>query len=78
MSFRDVNWSSWDDLLERVHSPKEEVTIALVGKYIDLPDAYLSVSEALRAGGFANWAKVNLRWVASDSCETPRRGRGTR
>ena len=71
VSFRDVNWSSWDDLLKRVHSPKEEVTIALVGKYIDLPDAYLSVSEALRAGGFANWAKVNLRWVASDSCETP-------
>jgi CTP synthase len=71
VSFRDVNWSKWDDLLERVHHPKEEVTIALVGKYIDLPDAYLSVSEALRAGGFANWAKVNVRWVASDTCETP-------
>ena len=71
VSFRDVNWSKWDDLLERVHNPKEHVTIALVGKYIDLPDAYLSVSEALRAGGFANWAKVNIRWVASDSCETP-------
>ncbi len=71
VSFRDVNWTAWDDLLERVHHPKEEVTIALVGKYIDLPDAYLSVSEALRAGGFANWAKVHLRWVASDTCETP-------
>lgn len=71
VSFRDVNWTSWDDLLERVHHPKEEVTIALVGKYIDLPDAYLSVSEALRAGGFANWAKVKIRWVASDTCETP-------
>ena len=69
--FRDVNWSKWDDLLTRVHHPKEEVTIALVGKYIDLPDAYLSVSEALRAGGLANWAKVNIRWVASDTCETP-------
>jgi CTP synthase len=71
LSFRDVNWTKWDDLLERVHNPKEQVTIALVGKYIDLPDAYLSVSEALRAGGFANWAKVNIRWVASDDCETP-------
>jgi len=71
VSFRDVNWNTWDDLLERVHHPKEQVTIALVGKYIDLPDAYLSVSEALRAGGFGNWAKVNLRWVASDTCETP-------
>ncbi len=68
--FRDVNWSRWASLLERVHHPKEEVTIALVGKYIDLPDAYLSVSEALRAGGFANWAKVNVRWVASDDCES--------
>ncbi len=71
VAFRDVNWSKWNDLLERVHNPKEEVTIGLVGKYIDLPDAYLSVSEALRAGGFANWAKVHIRWVASDLCETP-------
>jgi len=69
--FRDVNWTLWDDLLERVHNPAEEITIGLVGKYIDLPDAYLSVSEALRAGGFANWAKVHIRWVASDLCETP-------
>jgi len=47
------------------------VTIALVGKYVDLPDAYLSVTEALRAGGFANDAKVTIKWVASDECETP-------
>jgi CTP synthase len=45
--------------------------VALVGKYIDLPDAYLSVTEALRAGGFAHRAKVNVRWVPSDLCETP-------
>jgi CTP synthase len=47
------------------------VTIALVGKYIDLPDAYLSVTEALRAGGFAHQSKVAVRWVPSDECETP-------
>ena len=70
VAFRDVDWRKWNDLLERVHNPREQITIALVGKYIDLPDAYLSVCEALRAGGFANWAKVNIRWVASDSCET--------
>ncbi|NBV90337.1 MAG: CTP synthase, partial [Actinobacteria bacterium] len=70
LPFRDVNWKSWDDLLDRVHNPKHEVTVALVGKYIDLPDAYLSVTEALRAGGFANYARVNIRWVASDDCET--------
>jgi len=70
LRFRDVDWTKWNDLLTRVHHPKEEVTIALVGKYIDLPDAYLSVCEALRAGGFANHAKAVIRWVPSDSCET--------
>ena len=71
LSFRDVDWSSWDDLLERVHHPKHTVEVAIVGKYVDLPDAYLSVSEAIRAGGFAHRARVKLRWVASDDCETP-------
>jgi len=71
LPFRDVKWEAWDNLLDRVHNPKHEVTVALVGKYIDLPDAYLSVTEALRAGGFANYARVNIRWVASDDCETP-------
>ncbi|MEV7432055.1 CTP synthase [Nocardioides sp. NPDC092400] len=70
LPFRDVDWTAWDDLLRRVHHPREEVTVALVGKYIDLPDAYLSVAEALRAGGFAHEAKVNLRWVPSDECQT--------
>ncbi len=70
LPFRDVEWSEWDDLLRKVHHPAEEVTVALVGKYIDLPDAYLSVAEALRAGGFAHEAKVNLRWVPSDECQT--------
>ena len=64
----DVVWGEWEDLLNKVHHPKHEVTVALVGKYIDLPDAYLSVTEALRAGGFANYARVNIKWVASDSC----------
>ena len=67
----EVDWSHWTPLLEAVHDPAHEVTIGLVGKYIDLPDAYLSVSEALRAGGFAHRTKVNLRWIPSDDCETP-------
>jgi CTP synthase len=71
LPFRDVDWTRWDQLLHRVHHPDEEVTVALVGKYIDLPDAYLSVVEALRAGGFQHSARVNLRWVASDECRTP-------
>jgi CTP synthase len=71
LPFRDVDWTTWDDLLRRVHHPAEEVTVGLVGKYIDLPDAYLSVVEALRAGGFAHEARVHLRWIASDECQTP-------
>ncbi|WP_370246609.1 CTP synthase [Nocardioides sp.] len=71
LPFRDVDWTLWDDLLRRVHHPKEEVTVALVGKYIDLPDAYLSVAEALRAGGFAHEAKAHIRWIPSDDCATP-------
>lgn len=67
----DVQWGEWDDLLKKVHSPKHTVKVALVGKYIDLPDAYLSVSEALRAGGFANEAKVEIVWVPSDECANP-------
>lgn len=70
LPFRDVDWSDWDQLLQRVHRPEHDVEIALVGKYIDLPDAYLSITEALRAGGFANNARVNIRWVASDECDT--------
>jgi CTP synthase len=68
---KDVNWGDWGSLLEVVHNPKHHVKVALVGKYIDLPDAYLSVTEALRAGGFANNAKVEIKWVPSDDCATP-------
>ncbi|GAB3845630.1 CTP synthase [Nesterenkonia populi] len=68
LKFKDVDWSKWNSLLNVVHHPDHEVEVALVGKYIDLPDAYLSVTEALRAGGFANSAKTKIRWVPSDLC----------
>ncbi|MEO6085545.1 MAG: CTP synthase [Umezawaea sp.] len=71
LPFRDVDWTVWGDLLDRVHNPTETVRVALVGKYVDLPDAYLSVTEALRAGGFAHRAKVEVVWVPSDECRTP-------
>jgi len=70
LSGTDVAWEEWDALLEKVHHPAHEVNVALVGKYIDLPDAYLSVTEALRAGGFAHNARVKIKWVASDECES--------
>src|SRR5919107_522008 len=71
LPFRDVDWTVWGDLLDRVHAPKQTVEIALVGKYIDLPDAYLSVTQALRAGGFAHRSRVQIRSVPSDDCQTP-------
>ncbi len=70
LNAKDVDWSNWQPVLDAVHQPKQEVNIALVGKYIDLPDAYLSVTEALRAGGFAQSCKVKIHWVKSDDCET--------
>ena len=66
----DVVWGEWDALLQKVHHPKHHVRVGLVGKYLDLPDAYLSVSEALRAGGFANEAKIEIVWIPSDECES--------
>lgn len=71
LPFHDVDWTDWDALLERIHEPRTEVEVALVGKYVDLHDAYLSVSEALKAGGFAHRTRVNIRWVPADLCETP-------
>jgi CTP synthase len=71
LPFHDVDWNEWDQLLRRVHRPARSITIALVGKYVDLPDAYLSPAEALKAGGFGNNAEVTIRWVTSDDCEHP-------
>ncbi len=75
LNAHDVVWGEWDALLEKVHHPKHQIKVGLVGKYIDLPDAYLSVSEALRAGGFANEAKIEIVWIASDECETPEKAK---
>ena len=69
LPFRDVDWTTWGALLDTVHNPKGEVNIGIVGKYIDLPDAYLSVAEAVRAGGFGAGVKANVKWIPSDACE---------
>jgi CTP synthase len=71
LSFRDVDWTEWNTLLRRVHHPSNTITVAIAGKYVDLPDAYLSVTEAVRAGAFAVDARVDVRWVASDDCTSP-------
>jgi CTP synthase len=59
--------TEWRGLVGRIRSATEPVTIAMVGKYIDLRDAYLSVIEALKHGGFDHGARVDIRWVASDA-----------
>jgi CTP synthase len=58
--------SEWKELVDRMDHPTSAVRIGLVGKYVDLPDAYLSVIEALKAGGYAAGAEVEIVWVASD------------
>ncbi|MEO7007328.1 MAG: CTP synthase, partial [Terrimesophilobacter sp.] len=71
LDVEEVDWTGWRELLDAVHDPKYEVQIGLVGKYINLPDAYLSVTEALRAGGFAQQTSVKIHWIPSDECATP-------
>jgi CTP synthase len=58
--------SGWQGLVDRIGSATSPVRIAVVGKYVDLPDAYLSVIESLNHGGFHHGARVDIRWVASD------------
>jgi CTP synthase len=70
---RPAELDSWRDLIERSSSADEPVRIALVGKYVKLEDAYLSVSEALRHGGYAHGAKVEIDWIDSEDLERPRR-----
>ncbi|MGZ3641889.1 MAG: CTP synthase, partial [Candidatus Limnocylindrales bacterium] len=64
---RPADLTAWRALVERIKRSKPELEIALVGKYIELPDAYLSVSEALRHAGWANERNVRIRWVDSEA-----------
>lgn len=61
--------SDWKAMVKRMFSPEDTITVALVGKYVDLPDAYLSVVEALDHAGTANGVKVDIRWVSSDEMD---------
>ncbi len=57
----------WEEMVDALRSPTQEVTIALVGKYIQLHDAYISVVEALKHGGIAHRATVNIKWIDSET-----------
>ena len=66
LEHRQPDLKDWIELVERFQNPQREVTIALVGKYIQLHDAYLSVVEALQHGGIAHCARVNIKWIQAD------------
>ncbi|MFL4993433.1 MAG: CTP synthase, partial [Microvirga sp.] len=68
-SAKTPNLSRWTNISGRVHNPEGEVTIAVVGKYTGLKDAYKSLIEALHHGGIANQVKVNLEWIESEIFE---------
>jgi CTP synthase len=69
MTAPEPDLSRWDDILDRYEHPEGEVTIAVVGKYVGLPDAYKSLNEALVHGGMANRVKVNIRWIDAELFE---------
>ncbi len=58
--------SQWENILDVIQNPKEEVKIAICGKYVSLQEAYKSIMEALSHGGFANRTKVSFKWISSD------------
>jgi CTP synthase len=64
-----LDLSAWQALVDRVEAATKPVRIGLIGKYVNLPDAYLSVVEALRHGGYAHGAKINLEWIQAEAVE---------
>ena len=63
----EIDLSDWNAMLDRIHSRSRKVTIGLVGKYVQLHDAYLSVAEALRHAGYAHGAAVSIKWIDSET-----------
>ena len=68
---REPDLDGWKAMVERIHHADRPVTIALVGKYVALHDAYLSVAEALQHGAFENGARLTIKWVDSEHLENP-------
>ena len=66
---REVDLSEWEILIDRVETAVDPVRVGIIGKYVSLPDAYLSVVEALKHGGFFHGAKVNVEWIQAEEVE---------
>ena len=70
LAAKPVNLSEWERTVEAVEHPKDDVTIAIIGKYVEHKDAYKSLGEALRHGGLKQSTRVNLRWLESEDIES--------
>lgn len=71
MTPKHVRSQEWPDMVDRILKATKEVNIALVGKYVSLPDAYMSVTEALKHGGIPHDVQVNMRWISAETLECP-------
>ncbi|MEA2646871.1 MAG: synthase, partial [Chloroflexota bacterium] len=69
IEFEEPDLAAWREMCRRIDEPSGTVKVALVGKYITMPDAYMSVTESLRHAGFFHGVKVDLRWVSSETLE---------
>ena len=69
MDYGPADMSDWEKMVYKINHPQKRVKIAVVGKYVELPDAYISVTEALHHGGIANDAQVKINWVNAEEIE---------
>lgn len=66
---REYDLSKWQDIVKRIKQPKDTVSVAVVGKYLETKDAYLSLTEALLHGAVANYLKVDIKWIDAEKLE---------
>ena len=71
MNLSPAKMTEWEKMVYKIHHPERKVKIAVVGKYVELPDAYISVTEALHHAGIANSAAVKIHWVNAEKIESP-------
>lgn len=71
MDYSPANMEAWEQMVHKIKHPSKKVRVAIVGKYVELPDAYMSVTEALHHAGIANDAEVKIQWVNSETLEDP-------
>ncbi|MBR3721964.1 MAG: CTP synthase [Selenomonadaceae bacterium] len=70
MNYGPANMADWERMVYKIYHPEKKVRVAVVGKYVELPDAYISVTEALHHAGIANESEVKIEWVNSEELET--------